>query len=190
MVGTVYFPVGTENGLVADDVMGKIVAVVEGRGIPDVAGDDPAVAQAHGKPVIMEPEKTSPKAANAYQSRKMAIVDQIRIENIPNQHVLPGGTAVPVGFQHADLLISEGPVAIQPCHAWIEGLYLPVPDIIFVFPRRKVLRGYEVISIPDIFKHGIHITKSISFPGIAVYLRLDSIDIAEKAWYSHFMRGK
>jgi hypothetical protein len=149
--------------------VGKIAAMMDRRRIPNITGDNPAVAQAYGQLVIMVPEKSSPKAADTDPPREVAVMDQIRIKDLPDQYILPGGAAVSVGFQDVDLLMPERPITGQPCQIGVEALQLGVPDIILIFPRRKVLGGYKIVAIPDIFKHGIHI-QSISLPNGLVYL--------------------
>jgi hypothetical protein len=160
MVGGVHFSDGTEDNPVPDNVMREVLTVMNCRGIPNIAGDDPAVTQTHGKLVIVVPEEPAPQAADADQPRKKTVLDQAGVKDIPNPYILPGRAAVPVGLQNTDLLLPQAPVsgmAVPAVSGGVELFQLPVPDIVFILPRRKVLPWDKAVSVTSVFKYRTHV---------------------------------
>ena len=93
-----------EDALVADDVVGHIMHIVDGHVVADVARDDATVGDAHWNAKIMVLEDLVGHATDTAQSKEMVVADHAGVEFVGHHDLIPIGCRVAVFYQLLDLV--------------------------------------------------------------------------------------
>ena len=119
--------------------MGQVVRIVDADIIAEVTADDGAVVQADGPAEVMELEEEGGQLADADEAEEFAVLDELRVEIVGYQDVVPVGGGVAVANQHFDFKGRQLAVADA-------AAVLYIPQVIFVFPFGEIAAIDELVA--------------------------------------------
>jgi hypothetical protein len=131
-----------EDHPVSYKIVGNVGTVLNGRVVPNVAGNDRTVSYSRGDAEIMVLEEYVSQDSQAYKPVKPGITDKGRFKGIAYKKIVPVGTVVVIFYENFNLLGFELPPRRR------RPLGLPVPQPVLVFTGRKKPRGNKVVSVP------------------------------------------
>ena len=131
-----------EDTLVADDVVGHVMHIVDGHIVADVARNDAAVGDAHRNAKIMVLEDLVGHASDTAQPKEMVVADHAGIELVGHHDLIPVGRRIAVFHQLLDL------VGMKVTPTRNRMFYLLVTIVILIMSIVEILLIDEVFVDP------------------------------------------
>ena len=124
-----------QDALVADDVVGHVVDVVDGRVVADVTRDDAAVGDAHRHTQVVVLQNLVGHPTDPAHPEEMVVADHVGVELVGDPDVVPVGGRVAVFHQAFDFVGMEmTPPRRRFLHllVTIEVLVMPIVEILLL----------------------------------------------------------